>query len=64
MAFFILFPPPEPMWEMSASFWTKFGEKKIFPLTGGTLKGVKKAKFCELRAKLGHLRTIKAGELT
>ena len=33
----------------------------------GALKsqfGVKKAKFCELRAKLGHLRSIKAEELT
>ena len=29
-----------------------------------TLFGVKKAKFCEPRAKLGHLRFIKAGELT
>ena len=26
--------------------------------------GVKKANFSELRAKLGHLRFIKAGELT
>ena len=26
--------------------------------------GVKKAKFCELRPKFGHLRSIKAGELT
>ena len=26
--------------------------------------GVKKAEFCELRAKMGHLRLIKAGELT
>ena len=25
--------------------------------------GVEKAKFCELRAKLGHLRSIKAREL-
>ena len=26
--------------------------------------GVKKAKFCELRAKLDHLRSIKAEELS
>ena len=44
-----------------------FGTVWVRKLCFGALEsrfGVKKAKFCELRAKLGHLRPIKAEELT
>ena len=39
-------------------------QKNIFWGSRKSIWAPKKAKFCELRAKLGHLRLIKAEELT
>ena len=52
-------------WEMMQEAYLKDSRHK--KLCFGALEtgfGVKKPKFCELRAKLSHLRFSKAGELT
>ena len=52
-------------WEMMReAYLMDSRHKKLYFGALETRFWVRKPKFCELRAKLGHLRFIKAGELT